>query len=750
MAVEIGERRIRLRPYLRHYEAPGAGIFLVSEHESCLLREPIFRKLIPLLDARAAVSRVHDLLGTGLEPIEIFRALDFLRRNEYVEEQSDELPLPQASFWQTIAAGINASERLSQNPVRLIVTGRLDPQPLKSLLTDSGLRVDDESRRWLVVTSDYLHREVRLLGEEARGLGAEWLLCRPVGTEIWIGPVFGLNCCWHCMAHRLEGHRKAMTYLSSRLGNVQADAPDVPHLAATLHLGYAIAATQAAHWAVQGPHGEMSDSILAVNPMTLQQTRHRVTRRQQCPACGDPGLVAARQWQPVTLSERLIPIEFDNGHRICRLEDTERRLQTQISPVTGLVGALRGSALHGKSPEFSQSFLVEDLCGRRDFTASRMGRQRAAGGKGITAVQARVSALSEAVERYSGEFQGDEARVTGSLRSLGNRAIHPNACMLFSDLQYAERETWNSSDLARDTIPEPLLEDAEIEWCPVWPLSGGDAKYLPTAYCFYDAGGEGSRYAIADSNGCAAGNCREEAILQGFFEIVERDAVAIWWYNRLSRPSVDLRSFQDEFFNRAAEYHASLHRELWLLDLTTDLGIPVFAALSRRTDKEAEDILLGFGAHLDARIAIQRALTEVNQSLPAVAFVGINGESYPGGNREAIAWWQAASLRSEPYLAASCDDGPKTRSSYPYAEPRDLRGEVMECVRRAAARGLSVFLLDQTRPDTGLDVIRVIVPGLRHFRARFAPGRLYDVPVNVGWLPRATDERDLNRQCIYF
>ena len=36
----------------------------------------------------------------------------------------------------------------------------------------------------------------------------------------------------------------------------------------------------------------------------------------------------------------------------------------------------------------------------------------------------------------------------------------------------------------------------------------------------------------ADSNGNAAGSSPEDAVVQGFLELVERDAVALWWYNR--------------------------------------------------------------------------------------------------------------------------------------------------------------------------------------------------------------------------
>jgi ribosomal protein S12 methylthiotransferase accessory factor YcaO len=54
------------------------------------------------------------------------------------------------------------------------------------------------------------------------------------------------------------------------------------------------------------------------------------------------------------------------------------------------------------------------------------------------------------------------------------------------------------------------------------------------------------------------------------------------------------------------------------------------------------------------------------------------------------------------------------------------------------------MVLDQTRADIGVPVVRVIAPGLRHFYRRFAPGRLYDVPVKLGLRDRPIAESDLN------
>jgi ribosomal protein S12 methylthiotransferase accessory factor len=69
------------------------------------------------------------------------------------------------------------------------------------------------------------------------------------------------------------------------------------------------------------------------------------------------------------------------------------------------------------------------------------------------------------------------------------------------------------------------------------------------------------------------------------------------------------------------------------------------------------------------------------------------------------------------------------------------------CLARLAQFGHEVLMVDLTRPqlrDLGLHVVKVIVPGLRHFWARFGPGRLYDVPVALGWRDTPIDEADLN------
>jgi len=71
--------------------------------------------------------------------------------------------------------------------------------------------------------------------------------------------------------------------------------------------------------------------------------------------------------------------------------------------------------------------------------------------------------------------------------------------------------------------------------------------------------------------------------------------------------------------------------------------------------------------------------------------------------------------------------------------------QVAACVEATRAQGLDFMVLDQTRADIEVPVVRVIVPGMRHFYQRFAPGRLYDVPVKLGLREWPVPEEELNK-----
>jgi oxazoline/thiazoline synthase len=432
---------------------------------------------------------------------------------------------------------------------------------------------------------------------------------------------------------------------------------------------------------------------------------------------------------PLALEKREKKFTADGGHRSSLPEDILRKYIHLIGP-SGIIEELEEAH---RDPCHLVHVEVARL--RRAPVDSRRGSWKglraSCVGKGMTEAQARASALGEAVERYSGIFRGNEVWVKASYRELSNKAIHPNVCMNFSARQYREREGCNRRDAEYNWVPEPFDEDREIEWTPVWSLTEERFKYVATALCYFGYPFAAQHdFCRPDSNGNAAGASLEDAILQGFLEVIERDAVALWWYNRARRPRVELESFGEAYFEALRELYRILGREMHLLDISADYPIPVFAAVSRGK-KEEGDLLLGFGAHLEPRIAIARALTEMNQFLA-----------------EAIAGRKPRFSIGEPledaFLAPDPSAVIKTRRDYSRLDTEDLREDLRICVQFARERNMETLVLDQTRSDVGMRAVKVFVPGMRPWWARFAPGRLFDVPAELGWQARRLAEEQLN------
>ena len=345
----------------------------------------------------------------------------------------------------------------------------------------------------------------------------------------------------------------------------------------------------------------------------------------------------------------------------------------------------------------------------------RAGLRSGSFGKGSTAEQGEASALMEAIERYSGVFQGDEIRAKRRFADFASgEAIAANEVLLFSDAQLRRGAdpSLGSCD-GQETSPTLFDETTKLEWSPIWSLRDERFKFLPTSmlYFFY----RGPAPFAADSNGCAAGNTLAEAIVQGFLELVERDAYAIWWYNRLQRPELDLSRFDDSYVRELQKQLAATGRKLWVLDVTSDLGVPTYVAITHWMKDGRENIEFGSGAHFDARIALLRALTELNQFLS----LGLMGGGT--GDKSSLDGMTPLRLDEYPYLSPSGNQLIQPDFDSKFSQ-LDTQEQVRACVRLAKEAGHDFLVLDQTRPDIGVPVVRVrrsrTTPFLSPLRAR--------------------------------
>ena len=756
-----GRPSVGFKRHLAHAVVPGDATYVVSENGVTALQGAQLAELAPLLDGSRDLVALLSELGGRVSPAQLGAILGQLTRAKLLGQFTSPVPddLSEASaeaYWESAdLVGSEAGKLVSTARVRVRAVGTVDTSATEAACRAVGLTVlpghDDAADITVVLCSSYLDPALLAVDREHRAAGLPWLPAKPTGVQVWSGPVFrpGDFACWQCLAHRLRERYLPQLHVETALGLLSPLTPPPAAVPASSGTAAQLVALEVAKWAA-GHRYPGQSAIHTLDTLTLESRHHPVGRRPQCPGCGDPGLMAAQVRRPFALSPRPKSADTGAGHRALAPAETLDRYQHLVGGLTGVVNAIRRDR---RGPEFLNCFLSghNPALGARGLRELTSGVRSLCAGKGRTELEARVGALCEALERYSGLHQGDEPRTRDSLAALGADAVHPDLVQLYHPRQFLGRHEWNAVQPTFQQVPDPFDEQAPVDWTPVWSISAQRQRLLPTALLYFGVPQPaGQNFVLANSNGCAAGSSLEDAVLQGLMELVERDAIALWWYNRTRQPAVDTAAFGDPWIEQVRGHHASLNRELWALDLTADLGIPVYAALSRRTDKPQQDIMFGFGAHLDPRLALRRAVAELNQLLPTVVDAAPDGTGYATGDRSLLDWCRTATTAGHPYLLPDPLRPAGGPTDHPCLAGDDLGQDVLVAERLLAAQGLELLVLDQTRADIGLPVVRVLVPGLRHFWARFGPGRLYDVPVALGRLSEPTNYQQLNPVPLFF
>jgi ribosomal protein S12 methylthiotransferase accessory factor len=137
---------------------------------------------------------------------------------------------------------------------------------------------------------------------------------------------------------------------------------------------------------------------------------------------------------------------------------------------------------------------------------------------------------------------------------------------------------------------------------------------------------------------------------------------------------------------------------------------------------------------------------ELNQILPIVNVSKAERArgKYRIQDKQFLDWLNIAAMENQPYLAPLEKVPVKKPTNYPRLCKPTIYDSLDFCLEATQKHGLETLILDLTRPDIELPVVKVIVPGMRHFWKRLAPGRLYDIPVKMGWLDIPLKEEELN------
>ncbi|MGA7803653.1 TOMM precursor leader peptide-binding protein [Bradyrhizobium sp.] len=728
---------LQFAPNFTAYVMPPDVVCLYSEDRKFFLHGELYCALASAIgkggkSGQALVGELHKKYPAD----KIEEAIKRLTDRRYVIPTTYASGDTVAGYWATIGLPPETAEQnLGSCRVRVEAFDVEGAKELTAALGELGVNVVKRAPDLTItLVNDYLERRLAELNQQRVADKTPWLLVQPSGVFPLVGPVFrpGESACWTCLFDRMIRNREIKGFLDRSPARAVAVSP----LARSPfgQSGIQFAAVEIAKAIASNFRTDLNDHIASFDLLGTTIARHYVAHRPQCPTCGSKKLQNLRRApQPIELAEGTKLVMTSGGYRTVSSRTTVARFRKHVSPLTGVVKKLE--RIEADLPMNTNFFAEHNFSGpAHSLDQLRSGLAGGSFGKGSTAEQGEASALMEAIERYSGIFQGDEIRSTRRFTDFApGDAVLPNDVQFFSEKQFASRPVHQQHDHQSDgqhPVPDPLDPSDKIEWSPAWSLRDKRFKYFPTGllYFFY-------RNAHTDSNGCAAGNTREEAIVQGFLELVERDAYAIWWYNRLRRGELDLSQFDDPYVQDIQTQFADAGRKVWVLDITSDLGIPTYVAMMHWVKDGKENIEFGSGAHFDRRIALLRALTELSQFL-AIGMMG-------GARGEKPTLDGVTPLRLEDYPFLLPDENPVLPPATGLTLHDNTRDQVNACVEIANRVGYDFLVLDQTRPDVGVPVVRVLVPGLRHFYKRFGPGRLYDVPVKLGLLDRPLAEEEL-------
>jgi ribosomal protein S12 methylthiotransferase accessory factor len=314
-------------------------------------------------------------------------------------------------------------------------------------------------------------------------------------------------------------------------------------------------------------------------------------------------------------------------------------------------------------------------------------------GKGLDLAQAMASALMEAAEGFHAEEVGES-------RCASYRELAANQCVV--------------DPLILCTTGRPFDGDAKISWLEGYDLLRQEPCWVPAEIVHTDYTQPLDGYFLAGSNGLASGNHLVEAISAAICELVERDAVAMWvalGIRARALRTLDIASVDDPDCRALLAKYEKANVAVRLWNVTTDIGLAAFVCDIRDPFVGEPGRLRrfqGVGCHPHRAIALTRALTEAAQTrLTYIA--GIRDDLLPSEYKEPLTTDIVDAL-----LDALCQETEALSFRYaPSFVADDLGQDLRWELERLAAAGIArVVVIDLTRSEFGIPVVRIVIPGL--------------------------------------
>ena len=382
---------------------------------------------------------------------------------------------------------------------------------------------------------------------------------------------------------------------------------------------------------------------------------------------------------------------------------------SRIKPLLPLIGATRVADLTGQDRLGIPVTSVTVPTDRGGISVNN--------GKGLTVEAAMAGGMMESIERFSAE-EIELPVVVGTFEDLSrtHNVMNPNEIPFFIEVE---------RDLRKETL----------EWLPGVELFSGEQILIPANVVGIPWNGQyGKGIWLESTNGLGSGNVMEEAICHGLNEVIERDAQTLAVLKAKLRPNmahyiegaeavgvdatgfdlIDLATLPPKLQAMAQRIEAA-GLSLIVRDVTSDIQVPTFAAAIVEETWEGKFFCHGgAGTHPDAEVALERSITEAAQSR-LTDFQG---------TREDMTEQAPSEAPDEMSFLTSTIGNVKPFQACPTFQHETVEGDVRCLLGALHDAGLTrVYMVDLTRSELQVPVVRIIVPGLEmwatnHFDTR--------------------------------
>ena len=406
-------------------------------------------------------------------------------------------------------------------------------------LEQAGVHVDPDAPVQIVVTDDYLRPELAAINRTALLRKTPWCLVKPIGTKPLLGPVFQPDAgpCWECLAFWMRNNRP-VEELVRRHRSHDAILPP-PHGTPRSERPRRTRPRRPRNRSRPCQPRPLAPPLFPSPPPRPRHFPHHRARRRPAPPVPylrRPHPHGRHRRAPRSLSPRRRPTSMTAATAARFPDRTVRALQAPSSARSRARHAPRTAARARHRAPRRVRLRLPRLPPRRHPADQRL--RQGLRGQGPRRRAGQGQRPLRGPRTRERRLPGGRSARPGASRDR-RAALPPGDLLNFSEAQYLGRDPRVSpAEDARRWVPEILDAATPIDWTPAWSLSKNERRYVPLPHCYAEAPPEsGTTFCRANGNGVAAGTCLEEALLQGLLELVERDAAAIWWYNRTPRPA---------------------------------------------------------------------------------------------------------------------------------------------------------------------------------------------------------------------